>query len=111
MKNFENYYHDVVVSKTQGGEIHTTNIIDYYKGGNDKISDIRISQVEYKFLNGEHFFVTHASLSGNCNKYGGLGFKRIKSKEFDNREDSLENCWKKVNNFLKKNLGFVAVIK
>ena len=102
MSKFTNYYHDEVYGKTPAGEIVTTNIIDYYKGGTNRISEIRVSQVEYKFENGEHFFVTHASISGNCNGYGGLGFKKIKSNEFANREESKEQCWKKIRNFLKK---------
>lgn len=97
---FANYYHN---------ETNST-ITDYYKGGTDRISDIRISQTEYNFLNGEHFFVTTATLSGNCNGYGGLGFKKINSKECQSREEATENCMKKINNWLKKTEGFTAEI-
>lgn len=97
---FTNYYHN---------ETYTT-ITDYYKGGTDRISDIRISQTVYNFRNEEPVFIATASLSGNCNGYGGLGFKRINSKECQSREEAIEDCMKKINNWLKKTEGFTAEI-
>lgn len=100
MANFTNYYHN----ENQG------TITDYYKGGTDRISDIRINSTEYNFLNGEHFFCTSVVLSGNCNGYGGLGFKKLHSKECQTREEADASAWKKINNWLKKNEGFVAEV-
>lgn len=106
MVTFKNYYHNESISPN-----NTTNITDYYKGGTNRISDIRVSNCEYRFLNGEHFFHTSITLSGNCNGYGGLGFKTIKSKEFQTREEAVTDAWKKVNRWLKKNEGFEAEVE
>lgn len=100
MANFTNYYHNE----------NQNTIIDYYKGGTNRISDIRIDSTEYNFLNGEHFFCTSAVLSGNCNGYGGLGFKKLHSKEFQTREEADADCWKKIQKWLIKNEGIMVEI-
>lgn len=100
MATFNNYYHN---------EIENT-IADYYNCESTRISDIRICSTEYNFLNGEHFFNTSATLSGNCNAFGGIGFKKINSGERSSREEADAKVWKKINNWLKKNEGITVEV-
>ncbi len=100
MAQFEKYYHN----ENQG------SVIDYYKGGADRISEIRVYSTEYNFSNGEHFFHTRIELSGNCNGYGGLGFKKINSKEAQSRAEADASAWKKTSAWLKKNENMTVEI-
>lgn len=106
MATFKNYFHN-----EHNNFNDTTNIEDRYTGGTERVSEIRVVSCEYRFLNGEHFYVTTASLSGNCNGFGGLGFKAIHSKECRSREEADCDAWKKVNKWLKKNEGFEVEVE
>lgn len=103
---FKNYFHNEYNNPN-----NTVSITDYYKGGTERISEIRVLNHEYRFLNGEHFFHTIINLFGNCNGFGGLGLKTIKSNEFQTREEAVTDAWKKVERWLKKNEGLEIVIQ
>ena len=87
---FNNYYHNETNS----------SIVNYYHS--EGAEDIRITSTEYNFLNGEHFFVTSVTLSGNWNEFGGIGFKHLRSKECQSREEADMQAWKKIQNWMIK---------
>ena len=70
--------------------------IEYYEL-EGRINDIRITIAEQ--WDGTFYF--SACLSGNTNKFGGLGFKKLSASKAT-AEEAEKAGWKKINNFIAK---------
>lgn len=107
----KNYHHEIVTNGN-GAE----NIINYYEIGKtgSRISDLRISEVQHRFLPETGYvdeYEFYATLSGNCNGYGGLGFKHLNVYGCATREEAHQKGLKKVANWLKKNENIILDIE
>jgi len=107
----KNYHHEII---TNGDG--SQNIINYYTIGKtgDRISDLRISEVQHRYLPETGYadeYEFYATVSGNCNGYGGLGFKHLNVYRCQNRDEARQKGLKKLSNWLKKNEGIVLEIE
>lgn len=104
----KNYFSNII---TNGDG--SQNIVNYYQIDNERISDLRITEVQHRFLPETGYadeYEFFATLSGNCNGFGGLGFKKINVVGCANREEAHQKGLKKVANWLKKNEGIILDI-